>query len=34
VEACFKGFGRALGDAVAINRLAPDEIPSTKGTIN
>lgn len=33
VEACFKGFGRALADAVAINQLAPDEIPSTKGTI-
>jgi imidazoleglycerol-phosphate dehydratase len=34
VEACFKGFGRALGEAVAINQAAPDEIPSTKGTIN
>ncbi|MBO1307566.1 imidazoleglycerol-phosphate dehydratase HisB [Enterococcus sp. 669A] len=33
VEACFKGFGRALGEAVAINEAAPDEIPSTKGTI-
>lgn len=33
VEACFKGFGRAVADAVAINQLAPDEIPSTKGTI-
>jgi imidazoleglycerol-phosphate dehydratase len=33
VEACFKGFGRALGEAVAINLAAPDEIPSTKGTI-
>lgn len=33
VEACFKGFGRALAQAVAINSAAPDEIPSTKGTI-
>ncbi len=33
VEACFKGFGRALADATAINQAAPDEIPSTKGTI-
>ncbi|MGM0215217.1 imidazoleglycerol-phosphate dehydratase HisB [Enterococcus sp. AZ109] len=33
VEACFKGFGRALGEAVMINEAAPDEIPSTKGTI-
>ncbi len=33
VEACFKGFGRALAEAVAINPLAPEEIPSTKGTI-
>ncbi|MGX7204163.1 imidazoleglycerol-phosphate dehydratase HisB [Enterococcus pingfangensis] len=34
VEACFKGFGRALGEATAVNQQAPDEIPSTKGTIN
>ncbi|GCF93492.1 imidazoleglycerol-phosphate dehydratase [Enterococcus florum] len=33
VEACFKGIGRALGEAVTINQAAPDEIPSTKGTI-
>lgn len=33
VEACFKGFGRALGEATSINEKAPDEIPSTKGTI-
>lgn len=33
VEATFKGFVRALAQAVAINPLAPEEIPSTKGTI-
>lgn len=33
VEGCFKGFGRALAQAVAINLAAPEEIPSTKGTI-
>lgn len=33
VEACFKSFGRALADACAIDPKAPDEIPSTKGTI-
>ena len=33
VEACFKGFGRALAQAVAIDQTAPDVIPSTKGTI-
>lgn len=33
VEACFKGFGRALAQAVAIDQTAPDAIPSTKGTI-
>lgn len=33
VEACFKGFGRALGQATSIDEVAPDEIPSTKGTI-
>lgn len=32
-EAVFKGFGRALGAAVAIDERAPGEIPSTKGTI-
>lgn len=33
VEACFKSFGRALSEACAISEVAPDEIPSTKGTI-
>ena len=33
VEGCFKGFGRALAQAVDINPIAPEEIPSTKGTI-
>lgn len=33
VEACFKSFGRSLAEAVAISDVAPDEIPSTKGTI-
>jgi len=33
VEACFKGFGRSLGQATSIDEVAPDEIPSTKGTI-
>lgn len=33
VEACFKGFGRALKAAVALNPETPGEIPSTKGTI-
>lgn len=33
VEATFKGFARALAQAVAINPFAPEEIPSTKGTI-
>lgn len=33
IEASFKGFGRALAQAVAIDKQAPDEIPSTKGTI-
>lgn len=33
IEAGFKAFGRALAEAVAINEQAPDEIPSTKGTI-
>ena len=32
-EAAFKGLGRALAQAVAINAAAPDAIPSTKGTI-
>ncbi|MFV0557071.1 MAG: imidazoleglycerol-phosphate dehydratase HisB [Enterococcus sp.] len=33
VEASFKAFGRALAQAVAIDEKAPNEIPSTKGTI-
>lgn len=33
VEACFKAFGRSLSQAVAIDEKAPDDIPSTKGTI-
>lgn len=33
VEACFKGFGRALAEACSVSEVAPDEIPSTKGTI-
>lgn len=32
-EAAFKGCARALAQAVAINLAAPDDIPSTKGTI-
>ena len=33
VEAIFKAVARALGMAVAIDPLAPDEIPSTKGSL-
>ena len=33
VEAIFKGVARALGDAVAVDPRAPDEIPSTKGVL-
>lgn len=33
IEATFKGFARALKDAVAIDSQYKDEIPSTKGTI-
>lgn len=33
VEAAFKAFGRALALAVEINVDAPDDMPSTKGTI-
>lgn len=32
-EAVFKGFGRALAQAVAVDEKAAGEIPSTKGTI-
>ena len=33
LEAAFKGFGRALRKAVAIDPACVDEIPSTKGTL-
>ena len=33
IEAAFKGVGRALRQAVAIDAAAADEIPSTKGTL-
>ena len=33
VEAMFKGFGRALKEAVAIDPAMADEIPSTKGVL-
>ena len=33
VEAVFKGFGRALKQAVSIDRDFADEIPSTKGVL-
>ena len=33
LEAAFKGFGRALRKAVAIDAAFADEIPSTKGTL-
>ncbi|MBE6727713.1 MAG: imidazoleglycerol-phosphate dehydratase HisB [Ruminococcaceae bacterium] len=33
VEAIFKGFGRALKQAVSIDRDFADEIPSTKGVL-
>ncbi|MDD3335056.1 MAG: imidazoleglycerol-phosphate dehydratase HisB [Eubacteriales bacterium] len=33
IEAIFKGFGRALGQAAAIDSRFADEIPSTKGTL-
>lgn len=33
LEACFKGMGRALGQAVEIEPGYEQEIPSTKGTI-
>src|SRR5436190_16811463 len=32
-ESCFKGLARALRAAVAIDAVAADEIPSTKGTL-
>ncbi len=33
IEACFKGLGRALGAAAAIQAAYADEIPSTKGVL-
>ena len=33
IEAAFKGFGRALRQAVAIDPAAANEIPSTKGVL-
>ena len=33
LEACFKGAGRALAAAVAIDAAHRDEIPSTKGLL-
>jgi imidazoleglycerol-phosphate dehydratase len=33
VEAMFKAVARALGEAVSIDPRAPDEVPSTKGTL-
>ncbi len=33
IEACFKGCGRALREAVSIDPRAANAIPSTKGTI-
>ena len=33
LEACFKGFARALRDAVKINTAAANEIPSSKGIL-
>lgn len=33
VEAMFKAFGRALGEAVSIDERLGDEIPSTKGVL-
>lgn len=33
IEAAFKGFGRAMRQAVSIDAAAVDEIPSTKGVL-
>jgi imidazoleglycerol-phosphate dehydratase/histidinol-phosphatase len=33
IEACFKGFARSLKQAVAGNPQAPDQIPSSKGSL-
>ena len=34
VEAMFKGFGRALAEAVAVDPLRTGELPSTKGAVS
>jgi imidazoleglycerol-phosphate dehydratase len=34
IEAAFKGFGRAMARAAAIDPAAPGEIPSTKGVLS
>ena len=33
IESCFKGLARALREAVAIDSLRADQIPSTKGSL-
>ncbi len=33
IEACFKGLGRALREAVSLDPESADEIPSTKGAL-
>lgn len=33
IEAMFKGFARALGQAVKVDTRSPDQIPSTKGVL-
>ena len=33
IEACFKGLGRALRQAVAVDPALNGEIPSTKGVL-
>ena len=33
VEAVFKAFARALGEAISVDPRAPDSIPSTKGSL-
>ena len=33
IEGIFKGFGRAMGQAVSMDEAFADEIPSTKGTL-
>ena len=33
LEACFKGMGRALAQAVRIDEAHKNEVPSTKGVL-